>query len=330
MSSTSHDVIGIGNAIVDVIFTADEAFLKSADLEKGMMKLVDLDQAAAIYDAITPNLEVSGGSAANTLAGIASLGGRAAYIGKVRNDPLGETFRRDIRKTGVDYKTQAATEGPSTARCLVIVTPDAERTMSTYLGISSFLSTEDVDVDAIRNSQITYLEGYLFDPPEAKQAFFFAAEEAHLAERQVALSLSDSFCVDRHRAEFLDLVEGYVDILFANEGEISALYETTSFEDAISAVRSHCQIAVLTRGARGACIVSGADIVDIKPALFSEVLDTTGAGDLFAAGFLFGITNGRSIEDSGNIGALAAAEIIGHFGARPEVSLAQLLLDKGL
>ena len=330
MSKTSIDVIGIGNAIVDVIFTADEFFLKSVDLEKGMMKLVDLDQAAEIYDALTPNLEVSGGSAANTLAGIASLGGRAAYIGKVRNDALGETFRRDIRKIGVDYRTRAATNGPSTARCLVIVTPDAQRTMSTYLGVSACLSSEDVDVDAIRASQITYLEGYLFDPPEAKKAFFFAAESAHHAERQVALSLSDSFCVDRHRAEFLDLIQGHVDILFANEEEINALYGTKSFSDSISAVRSQCQIAVLTRGARGACIVAGSDILDIKPALVSEVLDTTGAGDLFAAGFLFGITSDRSLEDSGKIGALAAAEIIGHFGARPEVSLAQLLLDKGL
>ena len=330
MSAPSIDVIGIGNAIVDVIFTADESFLKSVGLEKGMMKLVDLDHAAVIYNALTPNLEVSGGSAANTLAGIASLGGSAAYIGKVRDDVLGETFRRDILKIGVDYRTRAATNGPSTARCLVIVTPDAQRTMSTYLGVSACLSIQDIDVDAIRASQITYLEGYLFDPPEAKKAFVFAAEAAHRAERQVALSLSDSFCVDRHRAEFLNLVEDHVDILFANEEEINALYETKSFEDAISAVRSHCQIAVLTRGARGACIVSGSDTLDIKPTLLSEVLDTTGAGDLFASGFLFGITSGRSLEDSGKIGALAAGEIIGHFGARPEVSLAQLLSDNGL
>lgn len=330
MPSATLDVIGVGNAIVDVISTEDDAFLDAQDLPKGMMTLIDTDRAHALYDAMGSAVEVSGGSAANTLAGIASLGGKGAYIGKVRDDQLGEVFRHDIRAIGVDYRTPAATEGDSTARCLIVVTSDAQRTMSTYLGVSVSLGPDDIDVEAVASAQITYLEGYLFDPPEAKKAFVHAAEAAHAAGRKVALSLSDGFCVDRHRAEFMHLISGHIDILFANEVEITSLFEVDSFEEAVFNVRGHCEIAALTKGEAGAVIISADEAVEIPAAPVEKVLDTTGAGDLFAAGFLFGLTNGRSLEESGRIGAMAAAEIISHYGARPETPLTELLAKNGL
>jgi sugar/nucleoside kinase (ribokinase family) len=330
MPSQLYDVIGVGNAIVDVLSPTEDDFLNSHGLDKGGMTLIDPDRANALYDAMGPAVEVSGGSAANTLAGFASLGGKGAYIGKVRDDLLGKIFSHDIQAAGVDYRTAPAVEGEPTARCLVFVTPDAQRTMQTCLGISVSLGTDDIDAEAIRAASITYLEGYLFDPPAAKRAFIHAAEAAHAAGRKVALSLSDGFCVDRHRAEFMHLVSGHVDILFANEAEITALFEVDDFDRAVGLIRGHCQIAALTRGEAGAVIVSGTDVVEVPAAPVDKVVDTTGAGDLFAAGFLYGLTQKRELVDCGRIGALAAAEVISHYGARPEASLADLLEESGI
>jgi sugar/nucleoside kinase (ribokinase family) len=330
MTSATYDVIGVGNAIVDVLSPTEDEFLTRHGLDKGMMTLIDTDQAAALYDSMGPGIEVSGGSAANTLAGIASLGGNGAYLGKVRNDTLGGVFSHDIKAIGVDYRTPPATEGATTARCLIFVTPDAQRTMQTYLGISVELGPDDIDEGAIRDSQITYLEGYLFDPPAAKQAFVKAAEIAHTAGRKVALTLSDPFCVDRHRAEFMNLIKGHVDIVFANEEETKSLFEVDDFDAALQQMRGHCDIAALTRSEKGSVIVAGNDVHVVDAAPVDKVVDTTGAGDLFAAGFLFGLTRDKSLTDCGKIGGLAAAEIIGHYGARPEVSLAKLLAESGI
>ncbi len=330
MANATYDVIGVGNAIVDVLSPTEDNFLEEHGLDKGMMTLIDTDRARQLYDAMGPGVEVSGGSAANTLAGLASLGGNGAYIGKVRNDTLGGVFHHDINAIGVDYRTPAAAEGESTARCLIFVTPDAQRTMQTYLGISVQLGPDDIDEGAIRDSRITYLEGYLFDPPEAKQAFVKAAEIAHAAGRKVALTLSDPFCVDRHRAEFMHLISGHVDIVFANEEETKSLFEVDDFDAALQLMRGHCEIAAMTRSEKGSVIVAGEDIHVVDAAPVDRVTDTTGAGDLFAAGFLFGLTQGRDLADCGRIGGLAAAEIIGHYGARPEGSLQKLLADSGI
>lgn len=330
MTSATYDVIGVGNAIVDVLSPAEDDFLIRHGLDKGMMTLIDTDQAAALYDAMGPGIEVSGGSAANTLAGIASLGGNGAYLGKVRNDTLGGVFSHDIKAIGVDFRTPPAAEGATTARCLIFVTPDAQRTMQTYLGISVELGPDDIDEGAIRDSRITYLEGYLFDPPAAKKAFVKAAEIAHAAGRKVALTLSDPFCVDRHRAEFMHLISGHVDIVFANEAEVKSLFEVDDFDATLQQMRGHCEIAALTRSEKGAVIVAGDEIHVVDAAPVDKVVDTTGAGDLFAAGFLYGLTRDRSLADCGRIGGLAAAEIIGHYGARPEVSLAKLLAESGI
>jgi len=331
MADARYDVIGVGNAIVDVLSPAEDAFLAEHGLDKGVMTLIDGARGTALYDAMGPAVEVSGGSAANTLAGIASLGGKGAYIGKVRNDTLGEVFRHDISAIGVDYRTPAAEgAGEPTARCLIFVTPDAERTMQTCLGVSVELGPNDIDVDAVQAAQITYLEGYLFDPPEAKKAFVHAAEAAHAAGRQVALSLSDAFCVDRHRAEFLHLISGHVDILFANEDEILSLFEVDSFERALELTRGHCRIAALTRGAKGSVILDAAEEYEVPAEPVEKVVDTTGAGDLYAAGALYGLTSGRELADCARLGGIAAAEVIQHYGARPETSLADLARKKGI
>lgn len=330
MANQRYDVIGVGNAIVDVLSPTEDEFLNRHGLDKGAMTLIDPDRAGALYDAMGPAVEVSGGSAANTLAGIASLGGKGAYIGKVRDDLLGKVFAHDIQAAGVDYRTGPAAGGEPTARCLIFVTPDAQRTMQTCLGVSVSLGPDDIDIEAIGSASITYLEGYLFDPPAAKRAFIRAAEAAHAAGRQVALSLSDGFCVDRHRAEFMHLVSGHVDILFANEAEITSLFEVDDFDHAVGLIRGHCRIAALTRGEAGAVIVAGTDVFRIPAAAVDKVVDTTGAGDLFAAGFLYGLTQGREPADCGRIGALAAAEVISHYGARPEASLARLLEESGI
>ena len=325
MNAPALDVVGIGNAIVDVIAQADDRFLAAQDLSKGPMAPLDAARAEELYAAMGPGVEMSGGSAANTMAGIASLGGKGAFIGKVRNDQLGGIFRHDIRANGLTFDTPPATEGLPTARCLIFVTPDAQRTMNTFLGASVALGPEDLDRDLIARAKITYLEGYLWDATAAKAAFVEAAEVAHEAGRRVALTLSDPFCVERHRESFLRLVEEHIDLLFANEVEICSLYQVEDFDAALQKVRGHCEVAVLTRSARGAVILSGEEvhIVDAEPV--ARVVDTTGAGDLYAAGFLFGYTRGKTLHDCGRIGAIAAAEVISHYGARPEVPLHPLV-----
>jgi sugar/nucleoside kinase (ribokinase family) len=330
MTPASIDVVGIGNAIVDVIANAEEEFLAREGLVKGTMTLIDAARAEALYRMMGPAIEASGGSAGNTMAGLASLGGSGAYIGKVRDDFLGEVFRHDITAIGVQFETPAATSGPPTARCLILVTPDGQRTMNTYLGACVELGSADIDPDVISAAQITYLEGFLFDPPQAQQAFRTAAAIAHGAGRQVALSLSDPFCVGRHRAAFRDLVAGHVDILFANEAEICSLYETDDFAAAAAAVRGHVAIAALTRSAAGSVIHADGAEHRVAAAPVERVIDTTGAGDLYASGFLYGLTRDLSLPICGQIGSLCAAEIISHFGARPEVKLAQLIAQAGL
>jgi sugar/nucleoside kinase (ribokinase family) len=330
MAAAALDVVGIGNAIVDVIAQADEAFLAREGLAKGSMQLIDAERAEALYAAMGPGIEMSGGSAGNTMAGIASLGGAGAYIGKVRNDELGRVFAHDMRAGGIRFNTPALEQGPPTARCLILVTPDAQRTMGTFLGACVELGPEDIPETLIASAQVTYLEGYLFDPPRAKAAFQKAAELAHGAGRKVSLTLSDAFCVERYRAEFRTLIAGHVDILFANEAEIGALYETKDFDTALHAVRGHCEIAALTRSEKGSVVVTAAAALPIPAAPVGRLVDTTGAGDLYASGFLFGLTHGRDLAACGRLGSLAAAEVIGHYGARPEASLAALAAKAGL
>ena len=321
------DVVGIGNALVDVLSQESEAFLAAQRLTKGAMQLVDESRARELYAAMGPAVEVSGGSAANTVVGVASFGGRAHYIGKVRDDQLGDVFSHDLRAVGVGYTTSAATGGPATGRCLIVVTPDAQRTLTTYLGASVMLGPGDVDKELIERATILYLEGYLFDPPEAQRAFHVAAGVAHAAGRRVALTLSDPFCVGRHRAAFRELVERHVDILFANEAEIRALYEAADFDEALQQVRHHCAVAALTRSERGSVVVAGADVHVVDARRLGAVVDTTGAGDLYAAGFLFGLSRGRDVATCGRLGALAAAEVISHVGARPLTPLARLAAE---
>ena len=330
MANATLDVVGIGNAVLDVIAHADEAFLRKHRLVKGTMRLVDAKEAEVLYGEMGPGVEISGGSVANTMAGVASLGGRAGFIGKVRDDGPGQVFRHDITSAGVTYRMPAASSGPATARCLILVTPDAQRTMNTFLGACVELGPEDLDRELIEGASVTYLEGYLFDPPRAKAALRQAAAMAHAAGRKVSLSLSDPFCVERHRADFRDLVKHHVDILFANEIEICSLYETKDFDAAAKAVRGDCEIAVLTRSAAGSLVVTPGEHVAIAPQMATRVVDTTGAGDLYASGFLYGLTRGRPLADCGRLGSLCAAEIITHVGARPEANLRDLAKAAGL
>jgi sugar/nucleoside kinase (ribokinase family) len=330
MAATRFDVLGIGNAIVDVLARTDDDFLARQKMRKGAMQLIDESQAARIYDAMGPAVEVSGGSAANTIVGAASLGARTAFVGKVKDDELGRVFAHDIRAAGVAFTTPPASAGPSTARCYVLVTPDGERTMNTFLGAAQDLHPNDIDADAIAAAQIVYLEGYLWDPPRAKEAFLKAAKIAHDAERDVALTLSDAFCVDRYRAEFLDLIRnGTVDLVFANERELHSLYETADFDTALKALRNDARLAVVTRSEKGCLVVSreGTDAVPANP--IDRLVDATGAGDLFAAGFLVGLSRGADNRTAARLGALAAAEVIQHLGARPETSLKDLARDSG-
>jgi sugar/nucleoside kinase (ribokinase family) len=324
LTQTHLDVVGIGNAIVDVLCHVDEGFIAAHDLQKGAMTLIDAERAEALYAAMGSSIEQSGGSAGNTMAAIASFGGRAGYIGKVRDDQLGAIFRHDIRAVGVAFDTPPATAGAATARCLVVVTPDAQRTMNTYLGACLALGPDDIDPDTIAGASVTYMEGYLWDPPGAKQAFLKATAIAHRAGRRVSLTLSDPFCVDRHRAEFRDLVDNHVDVLFANEAEICSLYQTDDFAAAIAEVRGRCEIAALTRSAAGSVIVSRDETVEVPAVPPAKLVDTTGAGDLYAAGFLHGLTRGWPLEACGRLGSLAATEIIGQLGARTERRLAEL------
>ena len=322
MTGSGFDVLCIGNAIVDVIAKVDEGFVIRHGLVKGSMNLIDEARAEQLYADMGQAIEISGGSAGNTAAGIASLGGRAAYFGKVKNDQLGAIFQHDMRAQGVSFDTKPAVDGPATARSFILVTPDSERTMNTYLGACVNFTTADVDANAVEAAHVTYMEGYLWDRPEAKEAFKLAAKIARAAGRKTSITLSDSFCVERHRDSFLDLIRNDIDIVFANETEIKSLYQTDSFDEARQAIARHCPIAVLTRSEAGCVVVSGSEVLASPAHPVSKVIDVTGAGDLFAAGFLFGFTHGRSLMESARIGSMAAAEVISHIGARPEVNLA--------
>ncbi|MBS0547405.1 MAG: adenosine kinase [Proteobacteria bacterium] len=325
MTSAAFDVLGIGNAIVDVIARADDAFLGKHALTKGSMMLIDENRAEALYGAMGSAVEVSGGSCGNTMAGVASFGGKGAYIGKVRNDQLGAVFGHDMKAIGVSFATPPATSGPATARCLISVTPDAQRTMSTYLGACTGLGPDDIDAKLVASAQVTYVEGYLWDAPEAKKAVLKAFDAAHAAGRKVSITLSDSFCVGRYRAEFRDLIRNQVDILFGNESEITSLYEVDSFEKALEMARAEAKIAALTRSEKGSVVIKGSETHAVPAAPVSQVVDTTGAGDLYAAGFLFGFTHGKPLAECARLGGIAAAEIISHVGARPEKALKDLM-----
>src|SRR3954451_24193374 len=331
MAEAKYDALGIGNAIFDVLVQTDEAFLATHGMSKGGMALIDEARATAIYRDMGPATEMSGGSAANTIVGIANLGARAAYVGKVRDDQIGRLYTHDIRAAGVAFETKAATGGPATGCSYILVTADGERTMNTYLGAAQELTPADIDEAQIAASHIVYLEGYLWDPKSAKDAFVKAAGIAHGAGRQVALTLSDSFCVDRYRGEFLDLMRnGTVDLVFANEAELHSLYQTSNFDAALKQLRNDTRLGVVTRSEKG-CVVAARDGVTAVPAFpIEKIVDTTGAGDLFAAGFLFGLVRNAGHEPAGRLGALAAAEVIQHIGARPQVSLKELAQQNGL
>src|ERR1700704_1526444 len=331
MTEAKYDVLGIGNAIFDVLVRTDERFLAAHGMTKGGMARIDEARAAAIYRDMGPAVEISGGSAANTIVGIANLGARAAYVGKVRDDQIGRMYIHDIRAAGVAFETRPASDGPATGCSYILVTPDGERTMNTYLGAAQELMPGDIDAAQVAASALLYLEGYLWDPSSAKEAFVKAATIAHGAGRQVALTLSDAFCVDRYRDEFIELVRGgTVDLIFANEAELHSLYQTSDFDTALKQLRSDVKLGVVTRSEKG-CVVASIDGVTAAPAFpIDKMVDTTGAGDLFAAGFLFGLVRGVSFENAGRLGALAAAEVIQHIGARPQVSLKELARQNGL
>jgi sugar/nucleoside kinase (ribokinase family) len=331
MTAPRYDVLGIGNAIVDVIARAEDDFLVAHGMHKGAMALIDEARAEKIYQAMGPATESSGGSAANTIVGVASFGGRAAFVGKVKDDELGHAFVHDIRAARVTFDTKPASTGPSTARCYIMVTPDGERTMNTYLGAAQDLKPADIDEPMIASAAVVYLEGYLWDPPQAKEAFVKAAAIAHKAGRRVALTLSDAFCVDRYRAEFLALIrKGTVDIMFANERELHSLYETADFDSAVKALRGDAKLAVVTRSEKGCVVVSRDGVEAVQAMPIERVVDVTGAGDLFAAGFLVGHSHGKDHRTAARMGALAAAEVIQHIGARPAVSLKALAAENGL
>jgi sugar/nucleoside kinase (ribokinase family) len=330
MAGSGFDVLCIGNAIVDVIARVEEGFVSRHGLVKGSMNLIDEARAERLYADMGQAIEVSGGSAGNTAAGIASLGGKAAYFGKVKDDQLGAIFRHDMRAQGVTFDTPPASDGPATARSFILVTPDGERTMNTYLGACVNFTTKDVDKRIVEAAQVTYMEGYLWDRPEAKEAFKLAARIARGAGRKTSITLSDSFCVERHRESFLELIRNDIDVVFANEAEIKSLYQTQNFDGAMKAISTDCPVAVLTRSEKG-CIVIQGDEVHAAPAHpVSKVVDVTGAGDLFAAGFLHGLTAGKPLPESAKLGSLAAGEVISHIGARPEINLGDHARGLGL
>ena len=331
MTDAKYDVLGIGNAIFDVLVKTDEAFLAAHGMTKGGMALIDEPRAASIYRDMGPATEMSGGSAANTIVGIAGFGARTAYVGKVKDDQIGRLYTHDIRAAGVAFDTRPASGGPATGCSYILVTDDGERTMNTYLGAAQDLSPADIDAAQIAASKMVYLEGYLWDPKSAKEAFVKASTIAHDAGREVALTLSDAFCVDRYRGEFLDLLRnGTVDLIFANEAELHSLYQTSDFDTALKQLRDDAKLGVVTRSEKG-CVVASRDGVIAVPAFpIDKIVDTTGAGDLFAAGFLFGVVRNAGYENAGRLGALAAAEVIQHIGARPQVSLKELAKQAGL
>ncbi|MBA5776099.1 adenosine kinase [Stappia sp. F7233] len=330
MTDTRFDALCIGNAICDVFSHVEEDFLSRENLVKGAMRLIDTAEAVRLYDQMGQTVRISGGSAGNTAAGIASLGGKPAYVGKVAEDELGQSYAHDMRGVGVHFATQPLANRAPTARSMILITPDGERTMNTYLGACVELSPEDIDPDTVRAAAVTYMEGYLWDPPAAKQAFLRAAEIAHAAGRRVSLTLSDAFCVDRYRPEFLALMrDGIVDLLFANEHELRSLYETSDLQTAIDAVREDCRLTALTLGGEGAMAISREETVHVPARKDIEVVDLTGAGDLFASGFLFGMARDFDLTTSTELGCLCAAEVIGHVGARPERNLADLARQEG-
>ncbi len=331
MADAKYDVLGIGNAIFDVLVKTDEKFLADHGMTKGGMALIDEARAAAIYRDMGPATTMSGGSAANTIVGVASFGARAAYVGKVRQDEVGNLYTHDIRAAGVAFDTKPAADGPATGCSYILVTGDGERTMNTYLGAAQNLLPADIEASEIAAAKIVYLEGYLWDPKDAKDAFVKAATIAHGAGRQVALTLSDAFCVDRYRDEFVDLMrKGTVDLVFANEAELHSLYQTSDFDTALKALQQDVKLGVVTRSEKGCVVASKDGVVAVPASPIEELVDTTGAGDLFAAGFLFGLVRDAGYENAGRLGALAAAEVIQHIGARPQVSLKELAQKAGL
>jgi adenosine kinase len=331
MTAAKYDVLGIGNAIFDVLVQTDEGFLASHGMTKGSMALIDEARAASIYRDMGPATKMSGGSAANTIVGVANLGARAAYVGKVKDDEIGQLYVHDIRSAKVAFDTQPASDGPATGCSYILVTPDGERTMNTYLGAAQELTPADIDPTQIEAASIIYLEGYLWDPKSAKEAFVKAATIAHGAGRQVALTLSDAFCVDRYRDEFLELMrKRTVDLIFANEAELHALYQTSDFDTALKQLQKDTKLGIVTRSEKGCVVASGDGIAAVPAFPIKQMVDTTGAGDLFAAGFLFGLVRNAGFMNAGRLGALAAAEVIQHNGARPQVSLRQLAQQNSL
>ncbi len=331
MTKAQYGLTTIGNAIVDILAPTTEEFISEQaknGMARGAMNLINAERALALYDAMGPATQASGGSAGNTIAAFASFGGKGAYIGKVGKDELGKVFQHDLNSIGVHYNTAPVISGSHTARSMILITPDGERTMNTFLGACVELSPDDIDAELIQNSSVTYLEGYLFDPPLAMEAFYKAAKIAHEASRKVSLTLSDSFCVGRHRKAFQELVENHVDILFANEEEIKSLYEVNTFEEALAIVKNKCEIAALTRSEKGSVIVTKDAVTEIKAEPVAKVVDTTGAGDAYAAGFLFGYTQGKDMATCGKLASLAAAEVISHIGPRPQAVLAELAQKK--
>ena len=321
----SLDIVGIGNAIVDVLTTTDDSLLERLSLKKGSMTLIDANRAKELYEMTTNRIQRSGGSVANSLACIAQLEGKGAFIGRVRDDKLGEIFTEEISNTGTIFKTPASSVGPSTARCIIFITPDAQRTMCTYLGASVLLEPKDLDLSTVREAKILYLEGYLWDNPAAKNAFIKAAEIAKKAGRKVALSLSDSFCVNRHRESFIKLVEDYIDILFANEDEITTLYKTSSLNTAIEKLKKKCDLSAITIGKKGSIVISNSKEIYIDPYILGKAIDTTGAGDLYAGGFLKGLADGRNPETSAKMGSICAGHIVTQLGSRSNIDLSNLI-----
>ena len=324
MAGPTYDVVGIGNALVDVISNEDDRFLADQGLVKGSMVLIDERRATDLYASMGVGTEMSGGSAANTVAGVASFGGTAAFVGTVHDDELGRVFAHDLGSNHVAFPAKPASDGPPTGRCLIVVTPDAERTMSTYLGAGAALGPEHIDPAVIGDAKVVYLEGYLFDTPEAKEAYRHASRLAHEAGGKVALTLSDSFCVQRHLDEWAALVDDQVDVLFGNEDEVQVLCGT-GFDEALRRLQGRVEVAVVTRGAAGSVLVTADDVVEVPAEHVTHVVDTTGAGDLYAAGFLYGYTHGFPLADCGRLGSKAAAEVISHLGARPLIPLSRLI-----
>ncbi|MDI1226715.1 MAG: adenosine kinase [bacterium] len=328
MTDSNLDLVGIGNAIVDVLSRTGDEFLSANRIHKGTMTLIEAEQAETLYAKLGPGMEISGGSAANTVAAFANMSGKAGYIGKVANDQLGNVFRHDIKAYGVKFETPALEDGPPTARCLILITPDAQRTMCTFLGACVWIAPSDLDENMIKNAQVTYLEGYLFDRDRAKQTFRKASELARGAGKKVSLTLSDPFCVKRHRDEFLDLVTTGTDILFSNEAEIFELFQTENFNEAILRAREACPLTIITRSAQGSVIVTDKEVIEVAAETPACIVDTTGAGDLYAAGFLYGFTRGKPLAECGRIGSIAASEVIAHIGARPQRDLKTMLQEK--